>query len=182
MNLEQILAAVAALSDADKQALMAQLMPKTEATPPDGADTPAAKAFKARLDALEIEAKKAREEAAELKEREAVREAVDEAKSLGLEHLPGATMVQHAKALRAIKAHLPKADADALIDSLKSAATAIKTGALLARHGASTREQAGDPIEAKALELQKADPKLTPEQAWVKAAQAEKANYKTTRA
>ncbi len=143
MSLEEILAALPEEQRrVIQEALAAAAQPKAEPPKPEDEMPPAAKA---RLDAFALEIKAAHDEVKKLRDEKVSREYLEKARVLGLEYLPGATLEQHAKSLRAVEETLSAEDAKAIVGAMTKAASAVKASALLASHG-STRE--GDTSDA----------------------------------
>jgi hypothetical protein len=156
MGLDEILAKLSPEERAVIQKAIAEGKNPPAATPPKALD-PEMVEMKKSLDA-QIARTKALEDAA------LDRQYVDSAKSLGLEFLPGATIEQHAKALRAIDEHMPKESAAAIRGSLQTSAKAIREGSLLKSFGSPPGNPAGssalEQIESAVKSLVASNPKL----------------------
>ncbi len=140
LGLDQIKAAIAALSPEDKSALIASLEPKAPAgdAAAEGHDTPAAKALAEVAKAREVELEKANVELAKFREAAEIQKARED----GLDGLPGAKLEAIVKSLRA---------APDLRPVLVLVAKALKESALMKSIGTTPAPGADDSVTYEAL-------------------------------
>ena len=140
MGLDQIKAAIAALSPEDKSALIASLEPKAPAgdAEAEGHDSPAAKALAQVAKAREVELEKANVELAKFREAAEIQKARED----GLDGLPGAKLEAIVKGLRG---------APDLRPVLVLAAKALKESAFMKAIGTTPAPGADDSVTYEAL-------------------------------
>lgn len=153
MKIEDLKAALAALSPEERSSLLTTETPKV-----DGAETPAAKALAEQLKSRDEIQKRLEQEVETLKARESEREEISKAREGGCDGLVGLTIEEHAKARVIIR----KADAELakrFEQAEKAWAESIKKGSITKSVGSNGSANAAGSFEELYEAEKKANPK-----------------------
>lgn len=156
MKIEDLKAALAALSPEERSSLLTAEAPKA-----DGAETPAAKALAEQLKSRDEIQKRLEQEVETLKARESEREEISKAREGGCDGLVGLTIEEHAKARVIIR----KADAELakkFEQAEKAWAESIKKGSITKSVGSNGSANAAGSFEELYEAEKKANPKDKP--------------------